>query len=50
MLMMRTLRDMNLSKLVADDCSLFIALLHDLFPNQAVHDNPYDLSNPYDPC
>eukprot|EP00471_Norrisiella_sphaerica_P006901 CAMPEP_0184484204 /NCGR_PEP_ID=MMETSP0113_2-20130426/5915_1 /TAXON_ID=91329 /ORGANISM="Norrisiella sphaerica, Strain BC52" /LENGTH=4710 /DNA_ID=CAMNT_0026865073 /DNA_START=240 /DNA_END=14372 /DNA_ORIENTATION=+ len=34
MLMMRTLRDMNLSKLVADDVGLFISLLHDLFPNQ----------------
>ena len=35
MLMMRTLRDMNLAKLVADDKSLFISLLHDLFPAQA---------------
>ena len=34
MIMMRTLRDMNLSKLVADDVDLFIQLLHDLFPNQ----------------
>eukprot|EP00466_Bigelowiella_natans_P018588 jgi/Bigna1/50235/estExt_Genewise1.C_710023 len=34
MLMMRTLRDMNLAKLVADDVGLFISLLHDLFPNQ----------------
>jgi hypothetical protein len=34
MLMMRTLRDMNLSKLVADDVELFISLLHDIFPNQ----------------
>jgi len=33
MLMMRTLRDMNLSKLDHDDVSLFIELLHDLFPN-----------------
>jgi dynein heavy chain len=35
MLMMRTLRDMNLAKLVADDVGLFISLLHDLFPAQA---------------
>lgn len=35
MLMMRTLRDMNLAKLVADDVGLFISLLHDLFPSQA---------------
>lgn len=35
MLMMRTLRDMNLAKLVADDVGLFISLLKDLFPDQA---------------
>lgn len=34
MLMMRTLRDMNLAKLVADDVGLFISLLKDLFPAQ----------------
>ena len=34
MLLMRTLRDMNLSKLVADDVPLFLQLLKDIFPNQ----------------
>jgi dynein heavy chain, axonemal len=32
MLMMRSLRDMNLSKLVADDIPLFNGLLADIFP------------------
>merc|ERR1719420_1101202 len=32
MLFMRTARDMNLSKMVADDVPLFLALLKDLFP------------------
>jgi dynein heavy chain len=32
MLMMRSLRDMNLSKFVADDIPLFNALLADIFP------------------
>lgn len=34
MLMMRSLRDMNLSKLVADDIPLFNGLLTDIFPRQ----------------
>ena len=32
MLLMRSLRDMNLSKLVADDIPLFNGLLADIFP------------------
>jgi len=32
MLLMRALRDMNLSKLVSDDIPLFAGLLSDIFP------------------
>jgi dynein heavy chain len=44
MLFMRTVRDMNLSKFVADDVPLFCALLKDLFPKvtdppNVVYDN-----------
>lgn len=31
---MRSLRDMNMSKLVFDDISLFEGLLRDIFPRQ----------------
>lgn len=34
MIMARTLRDMNLSKLVAQDQPLFEQLLRDIFPRQ----------------
>lgn len=37
---MRTLRDMNMSKFVADDVPLFLALLEDLFPGQRAERAP----------
>ncbi|KDD75755.1 hydrolytic ATP binding site of dynein motor region D1, partial [Helicosporidium sp. ATCC 50920] len=35
-LLMRTLRDLNMSKLVADDLPIFLGLVEDVFPSQKV--------------
>ena len=39
-LIMRTLRDMNMSKFVAEDVPLFLALIDDLFPGQTAEKTP----------
>ena len=39
-LIMRTLRDMNMSKFVAEDVPIFLSLVNDLFPGQNVEEAP----------
>ena len=43
LLLMRTLRDMNLSKYVAEDVPLFLSLIGDLFPGRSAEkaEHPY---------
>eukprot|EP00887_Chlorella_sp_A99_P001633 scaffold8.g1633.t1 len=40
-LLMRTLRDMNMSKFVAEDVPLFLSLIEDLFPGQKADRNAF---------
>lgn len=40
-MMMRTLRDMNMSKFVAEDVPLFLSLIQDLFPVQKTDRNSF---------
>ena len=41
-LMMRTLRDMNMSKFVAEDVPVFLSLIEDLFPGMKAERNAFE--------